>query len=116
LRQLVDNLLGNALKYGPAGTPVDVTGKVRGAAVEISVVDRGLGIAPEDLPSVFQPFFRSARARHSGAPGTGLGLAVASQIAEAIGGRLTCESKLGEGSRFTLALPRAALLQTASRT
>jgi signal transduction histidine kinase len=108
LRQLVDNLVGNALKYGPAGTPVDVEAAVRGDLVELSVADRGIGIAEDELASVFQPFFRSARARQSGAAGTGLGLAVAAQIAAALGGKLTCESKLGEGSRFTLLLPRAA--------
>ena len=106
LRQVVDNIVGNALKYGPAGTPVDVEATVRGDAVELSVVDRGIGIAPDELPSVFQPFFRSAEARRSGASGTGLGLAVAAQIAAALGGKLTCQSKLGDGSRFLLVLPR----------
>jgi heavy metal sensor kinase len=116
LRQLVDNLIGNALKYGPAGTPVDVEAVVRGGEVEISVTDRGIGIAESDLPSVFQPFFRSADARRTGAAGTGLGLAVASQIAAALGGKLTCSSKLGEGSRFTLSLPQASVSDRVAAT
>jgi signal transduction histidine kinase len=104
LKQLLDNLVGNALKYGDEGTPVEITVGRRNADIELAVSDRGIGIAPEDVGSVFQPFFRSAEARRSGIAGTGLGLAVANQIATALGGKLSCHSRLGEGSRFILTL------------
>ena len=104
LKQLLDNLVGNALKYSEAGTAVDIVATIDHDEVEIAVIDRGMGIAPEDISAVFEPFFRSTAARHSGAAGTGLGLAVARQIAMALGGRLTCQSELEKGSRFAFVL------------
>lgn len=112
LKQLLDNLVSNALKYSEPGRPVSVAARSVvdesvGNAWELAVVDDGIGIAAEDLAAVFTPFFRSAEARRSGTAGTGLGLAVASRIAAALGGKLTCTSRLGHGSRFTLTLPTA---------
>ncbi|HEX3151769.1 MAG TPA: ATP-binding protein [Gemmataceae bacterium] len=100
LGQLVDNLLDNAIKYGPVGKPIVVRVRQSDGAVELSVEDAGPGIAAEDLPHVFDPFFRSASARAAGVRGVGLGLSVARRIAEAIGACLTAESQLGQGSRF----------------
>jgi signal transduction histidine kinase len=111
LAQLVDNLLDNALKYSEPGTAVRVRvgrsgepGSGGGMAV-LAVEDRGAGIAAEDLPHLFEPFFRSRRAREQGRPGVGLGLAVAQRIAGSFGGSLAVRSQPGQGSTFVLTLP-----------
>ncbi|MGC3971341.1 MAG: sensor histidine kinase [Pirellulales bacterium] len=85
LRQLLDNLINNALKYGRLDKPVTVTLERQGASIAISVADEGPGVAPADQSSLFQPFFRTASARRSGVAGTGLGLAVAARIAAGFG-------------------------------
>jgi signal transduction histidine kinase len=105
LAQLFDNLLDNAVKYGPPGGPVRVSITTRAGEAELAVEDSGPGIAPEDLPHLFDPFFRSAAARAAGVRGVGLGLAVARRIAEAMGARITAESEPGRGSRFTVRFP-----------
>jgi signal transduction histidine kinase len=105
LGQLVDNLLDNALNYSEPGTPVTVTIEDAPGGATLTVADAGCGIAPEDLPHVFEPFYRSAQARRLGRAGVGLGLAVARRIAVALGGALTAESTPGAGSRFHLRLP-----------
>jgi two-component system sensor histidine kinase SenX3 len=76
-----------------------------GNSASISVSDRGIGIAPEDEHGIFEPFFRSEAARRAGIAGTGLGLSVAARIAAALGGQLSCVSRLGHGSTFTLTFP-----------
>lgn len=103
LRELVGNLIDNALKYSPPGTPVEVRASVAARAVVLAVEDRGPGIPPADLPHVFEPFFRSQAA--TGVPGSGLGLAVAARIAAAFGGRLAIENRSEGGARFTVSLP-----------
>jgi two-component system OmpR family sensor kinase len=100
LHQLLLNLVDNAIKYTPAGGEVTLSLYKREGWVQLSVSDTGEGIAKEDLPHIFERFYRSDRARRRG--GTGLGLAIAKWIAEAHGGRLTVESELGKGSTFTL--------------
>ncbi len=107
LGQLVDNLLDNAAKYGDPGAPVVVRLVDDGGTASLSVEDRGPGIDPADLPRVFEPFFRSERARRLGRPGVGLGLAVAKRIAAALGGTIEVESTAGRGCRFTVSLPKA---------
>lgn len=107
LAQLVDNLVDNACKYSPAGTPIVVKVDGDGAAVVLAVEDRGLGLASEDAARVFTPFFRAEAARRAGQSGSGLGLAVARQIAAAFHGRLVVESEPGCGCRFVLRLPRS---------
>jgi two-component system, OmpR family, sensor kinase len=104
LRQLFLILLDNAAKYTPAGGRVDVTGTAEGHAVEVTVSDTGIGIPREDLPRVFDRFFRSGNARFQ--DGSGLGLAIARHIVEQHGGRIRVESDPGRGSRFTVTLPR----------
>jgi heavy metal sensor kinase len=106
LGQLVDNLVENACKYSEPGRPVTVFLGSADGAVTLAVEDEGCGIAPDDLPHVFEPFYRSADVRRLGRPGVGLGLAVARRIADVFGGTLTAESEPGRGSRFTLGLPR----------
>jgi signal transduction histidine kinase len=103
LRQVLSNLVDNAVKYSPAGVPVEVTLAAFDGTIQISVRDRGQGIAVDDQRLVFEKFGRVA----SGAskPGTGLGLYIARSIAEAHGGALRVTSAPGRGATFTLTLP-----------
>jgi signal transduction histidine kinase len=105
LGQLLDNLLDNACKYSAAGTPLTVSLDCEAGVVSLTVADAGRGIASEDLPHIFEPFYRSEQMRRQGVSGLGLGLAVAQRIALALGGTLRVESQAGQGSRFTLQLP-----------
>jgi signal transduction histidine kinase len=107
LGQLLDNLLENACKYSGPGTPIIVRAWYEPGAVALSVEDRGCGIPAEDLPRVFEPFYRAESARRLGRAGVGLGLAVARRIAATHGGTITTESEPGRGSRFVVRLPRA---------
>lgn len=101
--QVLSNVIGNALKFSPNGQPVEVTARRAGEEVEISVADRGRGISPSDLASLFQKFSRGTASE--GTEGTGLGLYMSQALMAAQGGRITVASKLGEGSRFTLHFP-----------
>ena len=105
LGQLLDNLLDNARKYGRPGAPIAIKVWREPRSVCVAVEDQGSGIAPTDLPHVFDPFYRSSAARRDGVAGVGLGLAVAKRIAEAFHGELDVVSIPGEGSCFTLRLP-----------
>jgi signal transduction histidine kinase len=103
LARVVQNLLGNALKYSEPTTDVAVRALPRGPEVVVSICDRGAGIAAEHLPRLFDRFYRGAR---SGEPdGLGLGLYISRLIVEAHGGRIWCESRVGEGSTFAFTLP-----------
>lgn len=104
--QLLGNLIDNACKHSSPGTPIILRLTQTAEAVRLEIADRGAGIAPSELPHVFEPFYRSRDARNRGLPGAGLGLAVAQRIATALGGRLSVESPHGAGSRFELLLPR----------
>jgi signal transduction histidine kinase len=106
LGQLLDNLLENACKYSEPGLPITVRVWSEPGAVALSVEDRGCGIPSEDLPRIFEPFYRTESARRLGHPGVGLGLAIARRIAETHGGTIAAESEPG-GSRFLIRLPRA---------
>jgi heavy metal sensor kinase len=105
LGQLVDNLIDNAFKYSEPGAAVTITGESRAGAFTLAVEDAGHGIPREDLPHVFEAFYRSADARRLGKVGVGLGLAMVQRIAAAFGGSVAAESTVGRGSRFTLCLP-----------
>jgi len=107
----LQNLIANAVKYGGETRWIGVRayfaeGK-RGREVRIEVRDRGMGIAPADLPRIFDPFYRSPAVVGAQIHGTGLGLALARGVAAAMNGELTVESESGKGSTFTLALPAA---------
>ena len=109
LRRAIENLIGNAVKYAGEGSwlgvSVSVASDRRGRWLEVTVEDAGPGIAAEDLPRVFEPFYRG-RGRAAGAvPGSGLGLTVVRNIARAHGGRVDVTSVAGKGSSFKLLLP-----------
>lgn len=111
LGQCLQNLLTNAVKYGNTGGKIQVSAverKDEPAAVSIAVRDFGTGIASEELPHIFDPFYRGATARTSRVRGTGLGLSLTREMIEALGGRITVESLPDEGSTFTLHVPVAA--------
>lgn len=99
-------LLDNAVKYTPEGGRVEVTTRSFEDRVELEVTDTGVGITDEQLPHVFKRFYRGDPARTEG--GAGLGLSIAWQIAEAHGGAMSVRSEVGEGSTFTLQLPKVA--------
>ena len=101
--QVLFNLLDNALKYSPSGTPIDVEAHVFDGALEISVMDRGFGVPPEDLGRIFDKFYRVHRP--AGVSGTGLGLAICKGIVEAHRGRIWALNRPGGGTIFTVALP-----------
>jgi two-component system, OmpR family, phosphate regulon sensor histidine kinase PhoR len=103
LERAIVNLINNAIKFTPEGGVVRVLAWPDGAGVKIEVSDNGSGIEPQDLPRVFERFYKADRARRAG--GTGLGLAVVKHTAEAHGGRVEAESRLGEGSSFCIWLP-----------
>ncbi|MCR2784782.1 MULTISPECIES: PAS domain-containing sensor histidine kinase [unclassified Microbacterium] len=108
LRQLTDNLLGNALKYTPAGGTVHVSARHDGSTVELSVADTGMGIAATELPHIFEPYFRSETAVESGIAGTGLGLSIVRTIVEAHGGTIHVDSEPGVGTTITIRIPAEA--------
>jgi len=101
---VVEELIENALKYSQAGTRVTVRIGVDGAGPWLEVEDDGCGIGEDDRPHLFRSFFRSDAARRTGAPGAGLGLAVAARVVAAHGGEIEVESELGRGSRFRVRL------------
>jgi two-component system phosphate regulon sensor histidine kinase PhoR len=106
LRQILDNLLDNAVKYTPEGGWVRVNCAATAEAVSIEVADSGIGIPRADLPRIFERFYRVDKARSREMGGTGLGLSIVKHLVQAIGGTITVTSRLGEGSQFTVRLPR----------
>jgi len=108
LTQLLTNLLANAVQYSPSGSAVElrVTGG-EGEPVTIQVHNGGVPIPEEDLPHLFEPFHRSAGATQASPGGLGLGLFIVRQIADGHGGGVTVKSRAGEGTTFTVTLPRA---------
>jgi PAS domain S-box-containing protein len=113
LQQILLNLLTNAVKFTPSGGRIGVRVDADEEAVAVRVWDTGVGIAPEKLQTVFEPFVQVGRALNQPMEGVGLGLAISRDLARGMGGDLVAESTPGEGSVFTLLLPRAAALPDA---
>jgi len=105
IQQVLLNILSNAERYTPEGGQITLSAFTRRAEVRVSVTDNGPGIAPEELPYVFERFWRGDRSRSRATGGTGLGLAIAKQFVEAHGGQIWAESTPGKGSTFTFSLP-----------
>jgi signal transduction histidine kinase len=107
MAQVLGNLLSNALRYTPEGGQIALAAQRQAGSVLLSVQDSGAGIAPEDLPRIFDRFYRGEEARHAREGQSGLGLAIAKAIVELHGGEITAQSTLGEGTTVTVALPVA---------
>ena len=103
LTRVLHNLIGNAVKYSPRGTPIDVDVQTQEQRVVITVRDQGVGIPAEELPRIFTRFFRASTAR--GVKGTGIGLAGSRAIVEQHHGHITVESAVGQGTTVTVCLP-----------
>jgi len=105
IHQMLVNLLQNAVNYTPEGGKIAVEARKEEGGIQIEVTDSGIGIPSEDLPRIFERFYRVDKGRSRELGGTGLGLSIVKHIAEAHGGRVSVESKLGQGSRFKVFLP-----------
>ncbi len=105
ISQVVGNLLENAITHTPEGGRVTVSARATGNTIEVAVSDNGPSIAPEDLPRLFDRFYRADPSRSRSTGGAGLGLTIARRLVEAHGGRIEAESAPGQGSRFTVRLP-----------
>ncbi|GAA1527849.1 sensor histidine kinase [Kribbella lupini] len=116
LRQIIGNLVTNALRFTPPGGTVRLEGRHEGTDVVIDVIDTGTGISPEDLPKVFDRFWRAEQSRNRHTGGSGLGLAIVRSLVEAHHGQVTATSVLGQGSTFTVRLPADAPINPPERS
>ena len=105
MTQVIDNILNNAIKYSPDGGEITVTMKTTDDQMILSISDQGLGIPKQDLPRIFDRFYRVDRARSRAQGGTGLGLAIAKEIIKQHKGFIWAKSEYGKGSTFTIVLP-----------
>jgi signal transduction histidine kinase len=110
IEQVLNNLLTNAIKYSPDGGPITIEVGVGGGAVRIAVEDRGVGIAPEHRPHLFEPYFQAHAASHQS--GMGLGLYIAKEIVDLHGGTIVAEFPEHGGSRFVVTLPLGSVPNT----
>ncbi|WP_363454815.1 sensor histidine kinase [Microbacterium sp. LMI1x-1-1.1] len=107
LRQVIDNIISNAIKYSDRGTLRVVAAVDEDGWGAVTVADEGIGMSPDDVERVFTPYFRAQAAQEGGVPGTGLGMGIAREIVESHGGSITVESALGHGTTVTVRLPAA---------
>lgn len=105
LEQVLNNLIGNAIKFSPANEQILITAELGNDEVRVSVKDNGIGIPAEALESIFSRYYQVSNRSHRSPMGTGLGLHIAKQIVEAHGGKIWAESETGQGSVFTFTLP-----------
>jgi two-component system, OmpR family, phosphate regulon sensor histidine kinase PhoR len=105
LRDVLRNLLDNAIQYTPPGGRVQVTAAVDGGFAVVTVSDTGIGIPQSDQPRIFERFYRVDAARSREVGGTGLGLSIAKHVVEAHGGKIWVESTVGSGSTFRFSVP-----------
>jgi signal transduction histidine kinase len=115
LRQVLDNLISNAIKYSPKGGTITISGTFNAQHVICSVSDHGVGIADRDQEQLFERFFRVEDALSRTTQGTGLGLYLARAVVEAHHGHIAVISKIGQGSTFTFTLPRERVLVLESK-
>ena len=106
LERVLINLLDNAIKYGQEGGEITISADERDQEVQFSVRDNGIGIPKEDLPRIFERFYRVDKGRSQELGGTGLGLSIVKHIIQAHGGRVWVESQLEKGSTFYFTLPK----------
>ena len=109
LKQALDNLISNAIKYSPEGGTIEISGRARNGEVVVTIADQGVGIPLEEQPRIFESFFRGMSERHQATPGAGLGLYLSKAIVEAHEGRIWVESEPGEGAAFSFTIPRYQL-------
>lgn len=105
IRQVLDNLISNAIKYSPDGGTVTVRARKQSDSALLEVEDNGIGMSPSETALVFGKFFRTAKARESSIPGVGLGLSITKAIVDSHGGTIHCTSQPGAGTTFTVMLP-----------
>lgn len=106
IERVLVNLIGNAIRYSPSGAVVHLDARRNASGVVVSVNDNGDGISKEDLPYIFEQFYRGEKSRNRATGGSGLGLAISRSIIEAHGGKLTVQSQAGQGSCFSFTLPQ----------
>ena len=112
---IINNLVSNAIKYTPEGGGIRVGLSVEDSRLLLKVSDTGVGIGEDDLPWIFEPYLRARNALDSGEGGSGLGLAITKALVELHGGRIDVESKVGEGSTFTVSIPLEVRHESAVR-
>ena len=105
IERVLTNIIENALGHTPAGGQIYIELSSSGSLQMVSVEDTGSGIAPEDLPHLFERFYKADKSRNRERPGTGLGLAIAKEIVELHSGRIEAESPNGNGAVFRIYLP-----------
>jgi two-component system phosphate regulon sensor histidine kinase PhoR len=106
IRQIFDNLIDNAIKYTPDGGTIRISCREAGREVVVEVADTGIGIPRDDLPRIFERFYRVDKARSRELGGTGLGLSIVKHLVQSIGGRVAVSSRIGTGSEFSIRLPK----------
>ncbi len=104
LSQVFINLINNAVKYSPEGAAVEVIAKTGGREARVMVVDHGMGIPPDDLPHLFERFFRARNVTVAEIPGSGVGLYIVKSIIDELGGRIEVKSELNRGTTFIVSL------------
>jgi signal transduction histidine kinase len=107
IKRIVENLVGNSLKYTPHGGSVRVRITRRQHCAHITIRDTGIGIPREALDRLGEEFYRAPNARHAGIPGTGLGIAIVKQFVASFGGLMRIQSTVGAGTTMTISLPLA---------
>uniref|UniRef100_UPI000472DE7E sensor histidine kinase n=1 Tax=Paenibacillus forsythiae TaxID=365616 RepID=UPI000472DE7E len=105
LSQVWNNLLHNSIKFTPPGGTITITARPMDTEVEVRVSDTGTGISKEDLPHIFERFYKADKARSAGAGGSGLGLSLVKKIIDLHRGKVSAQSSPGEGTVFVVALP-----------
>ncbi len=112
VEEAITNLLLNAVKYTPAGGTVEINVKENGDCALVEIIDTGIGIPEEELPKIFDEFYRAANAKKIEKDGTGLGLSIVKQIIERHSGKIWVESRENVGTKFSFILPKTDYLQS----